>query len=30
MKRTTNEVTVLLMSLAAVVASYGSNWGRRH
>ncbi|RCV09419.1 hypothetical protein SETIT_2G026800v2 [Setaria italica] len=30
MKRTADEVTVLLMSLAAAAAGYGSNWGRRH
>nr|TKV99656.1 hypothetical protein SEVIR_8G057732v2 [Setaria viridis] len=30
MKRTTDEVIVLLMSLAAAAASYNSGWGRRH
>ncbi|RCV37354.1 hypothetical protein SETIT_8G056300v2 [Setaria italica] len=30
MKRTADEVTVLLMSLAAAAASYNFGWGRRH
>nr|TKW12411.1 hypothetical protein SEVIR_5G034000v2 [Setaria viridis] len=30
MKRTADEVTMLLISLAAAAGGYGSDWGRRH